>query len=141
MQVDNLFGGSGDDKIWMVNPNQRHMDILDSKNYGSGNDGNDWLYGTDGNDTLWGDFIDAMPGVLDANDTIGGDDWLQGFKGDDHIHGGYGNDKLEGGEGNDLLYGEFGDDKIFGGDGVDIIFGDDKTMDYPGNLDDWDLGL
>ena len=135
MQIDQLFGGSGDDRIWMVNPNQISQDIFVDKirNYGFGGIGNDYLYGTDSKDVLWGDDRDPNssngtgPGNLDVEDTVGGNDFLRGYGQDDKIHGGYGNDILYGDEGKDLLYGEFGDDKIFGGDDNDTIWGDDKA--------------
>ena len=45
-QVEKLYGGSGDDKIWLVSPGQRSLDTAADANYGYGNDGNDNLYGS-----------------------------------------------------------------------------------------------
>ena len=53
-QTEYLFGGSGDDKIWMVNPEERSFDVT-TKNYGYGGLGNDFLYGSDYGDLLIAD--------------------------------------------------------------------------------------
>ena len=54
-QVDKLYGGSGDDKIWMVSPEKRALEDTAAKNYGYGGIGNDTIYGTDADDLLLGD--------------------------------------------------------------------------------------
>ena len=91
-QVDKLWGGSGDDKIWMINPEQRADDTVADTNYGYGNDGNDKLYGSAGPDHLWGDDYDDDADTIATVDVTGGDDWLAGYGGADEIWGGYGND-------------------------------------------------
>ena len=61
MQVDKLYGGSGDDKIWLINPAQRSLDNVAAKNYGYGGQGNDFVYGTDGADEIFGDDYKKPP--------------------------------------------------------------------------------
>ena len=136
--IERLFGGSGNDTIFMINENQRSLDTGDKHNYGFGGLGNDKLYGSAGSDVLWGDDEDITlydtdtgdVGAVDKEtDLKGGSDWLIGYDGADVLHGGYGNDKLDGGTGADLLFGEYGDDKLFGGDGDDVMWGDDESGD------------
>lgn len=51
-----MWGGSGDDKIWLVEPDRRADEVgLQEMDVGYGGVGNDKLYGTDAADTLWGD--------------------------------------------------------------------------------------
>ncbi|WP_424940164.1 Hint domain-containing protein [Aliiroseovarius sp. S253] len=59
---------------------------------------------------LFAERVDADYQVPD--DTVGGDDVIDGGAGDDTIYGGAGSDTLTGGEGADELYGGEGDDTI-----------------------------
>ena len=54
-QLEKLYGGSGDDKIWMVSPENRALDIAASSNFAYGGIGDDFVYGTDAGDRLAGD--------------------------------------------------------------------------------------
>ena len=45
-QVEKLYGGSGDDKIWLFSPEQISQDT--AGDYGVGNLGSDQLFGNDG---------------------------------------------------------------------------------------------
>ena len=54
-QIEKLYGGTGDDKMWLVNPEQRELDILAGQNYGYGGEGSDHIFGTDGNDIIAGE--------------------------------------------------------------------------------------
>ena len=114
------FGGSGDDKIWLVSPGEIS---LDEYGYGKayGGIGNDYLYGTDQPDTLLGDEYLKTDADINEMDTRGGDDVIKGYGGIDTIQGGFGDDFIDGGDGDDTIYGQFGDDKIYGGEGDDII--------------------
>jgi Ca2+-binding RTX toxin-like protein len=56
-------------------------------------------------------------------ESIGGDDEIDGRAGDDQIHGGDGADILRGGPGADLIWGDDGDDFLYGGDGEDVLRG------------------
>ena len=83
MQIDRLYGGSGDDKIWLVNPEQREFDTL-GKDYGYGGLGNDYIYGTDAGDEIFGDaYNNPNDESVVADDLEGGDDVLRGYGGDD----------------------------------------------------------
>ncbi len=57
------------------------------------------------------------------NDSLAGNNTLQGDKGRDILAGGFGNDTIQGGEGNDSLNGDEGNDYLFGQGGFDIING------------------
>ena len=54
-QIEKLYGGTGDDKIWLVSPEQRSLDVNGSDE-AHGGLGADHLYGTDVADRLIGDF-------------------------------------------------------------------------------------
>ena len=57
-QIEKLYGGSGNDKIWMTSPQLRLSDTIASQNYGYGNEGDDQIYGSTAVDQLFGDFKD-----------------------------------------------------------------------------------
>ena len=53
---DLLYGGSGDDKIWLVKPEVRALDNDSGfANLAMGGQGNDNIYGSDGFDIIAGD--------------------------------------------------------------------------------------
>ena len=84
-QMEFLYGGSGDDKIWMVSPGEIALDIFwTDENYGFGGLGNDYLYGTDSADRLNGDFVRNGP-IITETDLIGGDDVIKAYGGNDSI--------------------------------------------------------
>jgi Ca2+-binding RTX toxin-like protein len=43
--TEKLYGGDGDDKIWLLNPGQVELADSDDTNYGYGGAGNDIIYG------------------------------------------------------------------------------------------------
>ncbi|MFM7278581.1 MAG: calcium-binding protein [Microcystis aeruginosa] len=94
--IENLFGGAGDDSLTGDN----------SANLLDGGTDNDTLNGGQGNDTLIGG---------DGNDTLDGgqgNDSLIGGAGTDSLNGGAGNDTLIGGDGNDTLTGSTNTDRF-----------------------------
>jgi Ca2+-binding RTX toxin-like protein len=95
---DTILSGAGNDIIWAGEGD----DSVD------GGDGNDWILG------------DARYGS--TNQTLTGNDILQGGNGNDHIDGGNGNDTLYGGEGNDTLIAGAGDNTLYGGNGDDTYY-------------------
>jgi subtilisin-like proprotein convertase family protein/LysM repeat protein len=145
LQVQNLYGGSGDDTL-------------------TGDAGINWLAGSQGSDTFNAGAGDDVL-IIDADDLsenihagagldviqVVGDDGVvlnmaqmeaeivQGGRGDDviigggtssvFVRGGDGNDVIIGGAANDALSGEDGDDMIDGGAGNDIIRGH-RGKDY-----------
>ena len=118
-----MYGGYGDDKIWVINKEQRGMETNGAnvaKAYGE--HGNDVIFGSDLQDNLQGDF--AFTGTGEDFNFLGGDDVIYGYGGDDRIGAGAGDDFVDGGDGDDVLYGRSGDDKVFGQDGNDFILGD-----------------
>ena len=138
--VQNLYGGSGDDKIWRYNPGQ--VDSTNGMDYIAGNFGNDVIYGSTNSEVmLYGDWKEdyGMTPGFDKYDVDGGDDIIYTGINDpamagDKVWGGGGNDKIIGqGTIGHYLYGGYGDDHITGGDGDDHIFGDDKTNLQFGN--------
>ena len=55
-EKDLLYGGSGDDKIWLVSPAVRSLDNNTAlANLALGGQGNDKIYGSDGLDVIAGD--------------------------------------------------------------------------------------
>ena len=53
---DLLYGGSGDDKIWLVKPEVRALDnATGTANVALGGQGNDKIHGSDGADLIAGD--------------------------------------------------------------------------------------
>lgn len=133
LDVEDLIGGSGDDKL----VGDERANTLD------GGAGSDLLGGGDGEDTVTyrsrlnrvvAD-LDGMgdDGAVGEADTIAvdvenltggkGDDRLSGDEGPNHLRGGGGADQLAGGGGVDRLRGGDGRDRADGGEGGDIVFG------------------
>ena len=121
-----LYGDEGDDKIWVINPEQRGMEIFsdetDRDNEAKGGYGNDHIFGSDAADRIIGDIGDINTTddeyIYGSDDDYynqdGGDDVIFGYGGDDLIFGLVGDDVLDGGDGDDLLIGHRGNDKLFG---------------------------
>ena len=86
-QVENLYGGPGDDKIWLVNPDERAFETTVGQNYGYGGLGDDQIYGTDAPDEIFGDDFNKLNtfDVIVAEDLVGGNDVLKGYGGADAI--------------------------------------------------------
>lgn len=140
-----LDGGPGDDKIWMINPEQRGLEPTPDDSWtGIGGPGNDHMFGSNIGEFLIGDDGELEAGSDDAADyqldygapphadyynEAGGDDVIRGYGGADFIFGMAGNDALFGGTGDDEVIGGRGDDKLFGEDGDDLMYGDEKTSD------------
>lgn len=81
-----------------------------------------------GNDTLNGNGGRDRLNGGNNNDTLngnGGNDILNGGNGNDFLNGGNGNDILTGGNGNDTLTGGNGDDFLEEGTGLDRLRGND----------------
>jgi len=51
---EKLYGGDGDDKIWLLNPGQVELVDSDVKNWGYGGRGNDIIYGTNRAEFMYG---------------------------------------------------------------------------------------
>jgi Ca2+-binding RTX toxin-like protein len=114
--VENVFGGSGDDQIAATATPAPDEDFPQSI---PGSD----LYGGDGNDALAGG---------------PGDDGLQGGDGNDELTGGPGRDSLGGQEGDDTLVGGPDPDYMTGENGDDFIDArDGSTFLRIGPGDDW----
>ena len=112
-------------------------------NSGTGNDtifagaGNDVAFGEGGDDTIlledgddkaWGGAgSDTILGGAGA-DIISGDNGVSQL--DESLHG---DDFLDGGDGNDRLWGNGGSDVLYGGDGDDTLFGDSDNLQTFGN--------
>lgn len=91
-----IYGGEGDDKIWL-------------------NDGNDKVFGGEGNDEIYsGNGNDEIFGGL-------GDDIIYAGNDNDIIDGGSGVNELFGEEGDDIFIAGSGADKIDGGNGFDTV--------------------
>ena len=86
-QVEKLYGGPGDDKIWLVNPDERAFETTVGQNYGYGGLGDDQIYGTDAPDEIFGDDYNKpnSEDVIVAADLVGGNDVLKGYGGVDAI--------------------------------------------------------
>ncbi len=147
---DIVDAGAGDDKVYAgggddVAQGGTGNDLL------VGDEGSDHLYGGDGDDRLVGDlpfaqdvysgttcYVETESDVLYAvqigdigsdaftyhpDESLAGNDWLDGGAGNDTLLGGAGNDVLIGGTGNDTLDGGAGDDLYYfnAGDGADVI--------------------
>lgn len=132
--VENVFGGQGDDTITGSPVNNRFEggagdDSID------GGDGVDVVIGGGDSDLLAGgagfDYVEypgrsehlelsidgqANDGAIDEGDDIRDDV--------EYVTGGYGDDELTGGDNTDFLDGDQGDDTFFGGDGDDTFIGD-----------------
>jgi hypothetical protein len=59
--IEKLYGGDGDDKIWLLNPGQVELADSDDKNEAFGGRGNDIIYGTNRRENMYGN---------DGNDII-----------------------------------------------------------------------
>jgi len=120
--------------------------------------GNDHLNGGTGNDLLLGDQTMIWNGPLETGTTsavnvtfqfdatkgwitnysltgfglrqesVSGNDVMDGGAGNDLLLGDAGNDILSGGAGHDRLEGGDGDDCLDGGDGNDLLLGDDNSL-------------
>jgi Ca2+-binding RTX toxin-like protein len=121
--VENLTGGSGNDKLTGSTPGPVKPLGYTPNNKLVGNGGNDTLIGLDGNDNL---------------DGGAGNDSIRGGVGNDTITGGVGADSLYGDDGNDLFNAEDGiKDTVDGGAGTDL-FGRIRigtTTTYEKNVD------
>ena len=135
--TERLFGGDGDDKIWLLNPGQYEYGGTDQVNYGFGGRGNDIIYGDNRASFLYGDDGDDIiySGVNDA--TTDAYDDIEGGAGDDKIYGqGKSYITAFGDGGDDLIHGtdwwEYGD-AIYGDDIGDYYFGDDTIYGFRGD--------
>ena len=95
------YGNAGDDKIWMINPEQRGLEVEPVSGwYGYGGPGNDHMFGSDVGEILVGDdgsLIDvagelhldygAAPHADYYNEADPGDDVIFGYGGSDDIFG------------------------------------------------------
>ncbi|MGL0929066.1 VWA domain-containing protein, partial [Vibrio vulnificus] len=110
--------GSGQDSIWLQDPNNEDsaLKITNSSNayidIAHGGGGDDRIYGQGGVDLIFGG---------------SGNDQLYGGDGNDGLRGGTGDDILDGGSGNDILIGGLGNDILTGGEGADIFKFVDQT--------------
>ncbi len=112
--------GSGQDSIWLQDPNNEDSAL---KITNSSNAYIDIAHGGGGDDRIYGQ---------------GGVDLIFGGSGNDQLYGGDGNDGLRGGTGDDILDGGSGDDILIGGLGNDILTGgsgDDLFKWVDGDLD------
>jgi Ca2+-binding RTX toxin-like protein len=115
---DHYFGALGDDTL----EGEAGNDLL------VGGSGNDSLEGQDNNDTLYGDYTDQNVTVekngfleytlpAEPDDSVVGDDILDGGNGADTLFGGPGADQLTGGP-----RGQGNTDVLTGGDGADAFY-------------------
>lgn len=110
---DYVDAGTGDDRV-------------------TGSNGNDRIEGGEGNDSLWGmGGRDALSGG-DGNDYLIGDGTSAKNKYQTLEESLHGNDTLDGGKGDDTLIGQGGHDFLFGGDGDDHMAGDDTAEELAG---------
>ncbi|WP_321532213.1 calcium-binding protein [uncultured Desulfuromonas sp.] len=111
---DAVFGGAGNDTIY--------LETGADKSFGGA--GSDIILGGDGDDMINGD-----NGIALLDETLHGEDFLDGGTGNDKIYGMGGSDILYGGTGDDELYGDSsdqliaGNDYLNGEDGNDILVG------------------
>ncbi|QJT08011.1 hypothetical protein E8L03_03300 [Oceanidesulfovibrio marinus] len=130
---DMAAGEAGNDAIYLGSGDDR----------GLGGTGSDIILGEDGDDVLRGDGTLAYnSGSLPDDDSLHGDDFLDGGAGDDSLYGEGGNDVLYGGAGDDYMQGDSldqttaGRDYLDGEDGNDTMFGaqgDDTLYGGAGN--------
>lgn len=83
-----------------------------------GLDGADTITGGTQSDALYGDFNPLSQG---DDQTVGGDDIINGLGGVDFLWGGAGNDTVNGGDGNDVVQDFLGNDVLTGGNGIDFL--------------------
>jgi hypothetical protein len=148
-----VFGGGGDDKIYVDTSGVAKSKIKPVDAFVDGGAGNDTIVTGAGNDTVFGGAGDDLISTGAGNDLIyGGDgadslyggagnDTIFGGNGDDLVSGGAGDDYVDGGNGNDWVYGGTGNDTVLGGAGNDYCdggAGDDVV--YGGDGNDWVIG-
>ncbi|MGB4057656.1 MAG: Ig-like domain-containing protein, partial [Alphaproteobacteria bacterium] len=136
--TDNIYGGSGNDVIRLVNYTST-----------SGGEGNDHIYGGSNADSLSGGVGDdiifgGVGGQLLSTNSYR-PELLYGGEGNDILHGDSGQDVLWGGNGDDILIGGDDYDYLFGGDGSDVFYiksgsGIDRIMDFQPGVDKISLG-
>ena len=95
-----LYGGTGDDKMWSINEDQRGQEIdpaMETEMWGD--DGNDHMFGNDLDERLMGDTYSLTTGdgylslelnygsLPDYYNETGGDDVIYGYGGVDAIFG------------------------------------------------------
>ncbi|WP_457660487.1 calcium-binding protein [Sinorhizobium medicae] len=133
--VENVYGGSGDDFIT--------GDALNNLFRGGG--GNDVLDGGGGNDTA--DYTDktasvvvTLAGATPVTVFVNGiaEDMISNFE---NVYGGSGDDILTGDDRDNILRGEVGNDILNGGIGADSLFGGEgnDTVDGGNGVDTFDL--
>jgi Ca2+-binding RTX toxin-like protein len=115
--VENVIGGSGNDRIWSSS-------AMNINNVFWGNGGRDGLSGGGGIDSLMGGDED------DHLDGSSGNDVLRGEEGNDSLFGDLGDDLLFGGRGNDTLAGSAGTDTLLGEEGADFLHDRDGIADF-----------
>jgi trimeric autotransporter adhesin len=129
--ADTLYGGAGNDTL-AGDDGSSALDKLayhgndllfgeDGNDAMVGGSGHDSLFGGEGNDSLFGEGPAAM--AVTGNDTLPGDDLLDGGAGNDYLDGDRGNDTLFGGDGNDTLFGGIGNNTLDGGADQDYLVG------------------
>ncbi len=121
---DDLFlGASGNDSL----SGATGRDTLE------GGAGNDTMNGGSGNDTLEGgagnDTTGSVKGSICSNNSLAGNDRVDGGAGSDKLDGGPGADVVIGGTGNDNLVGGPGKDTVSGGVGSDTVAAVDGARD------------
>jgi Ca2+-binding RTX toxin-like protein len=149
--IENLYGGSGNDSITGNALSNRLEGRGGSDTFIETSDtGTDIFIGGGGGgaDNGTADTVDysirdpsrpltlkisgfAESGETRENDTIGTEiENLIGGSGSDTLWGSAGNNRLSGGPGNDVLHGLSGNDVLIGGDGDDTLYGDtgDDTL-------------
>jgi Ca2+-binding RTX toxin-like protein len=144
--IDNLYGGNGDDTITGNALANRLEGRGGSDTFIETSDTSTDIFigaGAGATDTALGDTVDYSirtsshpvtlkisawdeSGEPDVNDTLGTDiENLVGGAGDDTLWGTSRNNTLNGGPGSDTLYGEDGNDTLYGGTGNDTLYGGD----------------
>ncbi len=110
--ADQVYGGEGDDTIYSY-AQKYHQDSWDRDTNLFGGLGDDKIYikstvgvyadGGEGND------------LIDVSESTGNYNRLEGGSGNDTINGGSGSSEIVGGMGDDIIYGGDGDEEIYGG--------------------------
>lgn len=151
LNLENLFGGSGQDRLLGD----------DLANRLDGGEGDDTLDGGDGNDTLVGGnhlrgdaasygraaaavrvnlALTALQATGGAgSDQLSGIEHLIGSAHNDHLSGSSTANRLEGGDGNDTLVGGAGADSLVGGEGSDLFLYATLAEAGNGSSRDWIL--
>mmetsp|Transcript_18046 Transcript_18046/g.27773 ORF Transcript_18046/g.27773 Transcript_18046/m.27773 type:complete len:2134 (-) Transcript_18046:3505-9906(-) len=135
-QINVIWGG---EVIGTIDPADSDMEQYTFVLTGGAGDGSDRLeFGNVGGNDNFGASIDNVSlTVLD--DSVGGDDTLDGGDDDDAIFGQGGNDEITGGEGDDTLSGGADADTIFGGAGDEVDGGAGGFSANPANNTDLDV--